>query len=84
MYRLIIVAAFSIIAGFAQSDELVTPLAPGFRLEGHTAAELSASWWQWAMSAPQDINPVADLSGAHCDVGQQGNIWFLAGGSVRR
>ena len=53
---------------------------PGFKINGRTASELSADWWQWAMSTPTEINPVSDTSGTHCEVGQKGNIWFLAGG----
>ena len=32
------------------------------------------------MSSPDEINPVRDRDGAHCDTGQQGKVWFLAGG----
>jgi hypothetical protein len=49
-------------------------------LDGRTAADLSAEWWKWAMSSPDDVNPVRDTSGIHCDTGQQGKVWFLAGG----
>lgn len=41
--------------------------------------ELSAQWWQWSLSIPTNVNPVVDLSGEYCMVGQRGNIWFLAG-----
>ena len=53
---------------------------PGFKLDGRTAADLSAEWWKWAMSSPDEVNPVRDSSGIHCDTGQQGKVWFLAGG----
>lgn len=53
---------------------------PGFKINDQSASELSASWWQWAMSSPAETNPVRDTSGAHCGVSQKGNIWFLAGG----
>jgi hypothetical protein len=53
---------------------------PNFKLDGHTAADLSADWWEWAMSSPDEINPVRDRSGVHCSTGQQGKVWFLAGG----
>ncbi|WP_415879725.1 hypothetical protein [Methylomonas sp. TEB] len=80
MHRLFITAAFLAMAGLAHSAESPTPLAPGFTLEKHSVGELSASWWMWAMSSPDEINPVRDISGNNCHVGQQGNIWFLAGG----
>jgi hypothetical protein len=41
--------------------------------------ELTAQWWQWAMMHFED-GPVEDLTGARCAEGQQGEVWFLAGG----
>ena len=41
--------------------------------------ELSAQWWQWALSIPTAANPLADLTGGLCMVGQRGPGWFLAG-----
>lgn len=40
---------------------------------------LSAEWWQWALSIPPSVNPLADATGEKCMVGQQGSTWFLAG-----
>jgi hypothetical protein len=55
-------------------------LDPESRLAGLSRAELSAEWWKWAMSSADPVNPVKDRTGAHCAVGQQGGVWFLAGG----
>ena len=41
--------------------------------------ELSAQWWQWALSIPVPNNPLIDSTGANCMVGQRGPVWFLAG-----
>src|SRR5262245_34860597 len=41
--------------------------------------QLSAQWWQWALSIPTDVNPQTDGTGEDCMVGQRGEIWFLAG-----
>jgi hypothetical protein len=41
--------------------------------------ELSAQWWQWALSIPTATNPLADLTGGLCMAGQRGPVWFLAG-----
>jgi len=41
---------------------------------------LSAQWVQWALSIPTSVNPLLDTTGASCMVGQNGSIWFLAGG----
>jgi hypothetical protein len=41
--------------------------------------ELTAEWWQWALSIPTSVNPLTDATGDFCMVGQRGPIWFLAG-----
>src|SRR5258706_4066400 len=41
--------------------------------------KLSADWWQWALSIPTSVNPLTDTTGEHCNVGQRGEKWFLAG-----
>jgi hypothetical protein len=41
--------------------------------------ELTAQWWQWALSIPISVNPLEDFNGAACMVGQRGPVWFLAG-----
>lgn len=40
-------------------------------------ATLTVAWWQWAMDLP--IEPVLDQTGALCGLGDQGEVWFLAG-----
>lgn len=50
-------------------------------MSGSKAQErLSVQWWQWAMSAPEEADPLRDMTGANCSTGQAGTIWFLAGG----
>ena len=44
-----------------------------------TVGELSAAWWQWALSIPAGANPLGDGTGELCGVGQHGDVWFLAG-----
>jgi hypothetical protein len=41
--------------------------------------QLSAEWWQWALSMPTSVNPLLDGTGENCMVGQRGSLWFLAG-----
>lgn len=77
-FLLFIVVALSNTLAFASESSPIQQ--PGFKLDGHSAADLSAEWWKWAMSSPDEVNPVRDTSGAHCDTGQQGKVWFLAGG----
>jgi hypothetical protein len=54
---------------------------------GASYGELSARWWQWALSIPASINPELDTTGANCGQGQVDDVWFLAanfgGTSVR-
>jgi hypothetical protein len=69
----LLLASNSVLAG-----EIVK--GPGFVLDGKSAADLSEAWWKWAMSSPAEVNPVRDMSGDHCAVGQEGRVWFLAGG----
>jgi hypothetical protein len=46
---------------------------------GQSYPAWAADWWTWALSQPVATNPVLDPTGEHCAVGQQGNVWFLAG-----
>jgi hypothetical protein len=46
---------------------------------GQAFDELSAAWWQWVFSIHESENPVLDLTGEHCVVGQRGDTWFLTG-----
>jgi hypothetical protein len=41
--------------------------------------DLSAEWWQWALSIPASVNPQLDTTGEDAVVGQHGKVWFLAG-----
>ena len=38
-------------------------------------------WWQHAASFSNALSPIADKSGASCQLGQNGKIWFLHGTS---
>jgi hypothetical protein len=54
---------------------------------GASYGEWTGRWWQWAGSVPAAVNPVTDTTGEHCDEGQSGSVWFLAGtfgGGVER
>jgi hypothetical protein len=41
--------------------------------------QLTAEWWQWALSIPTPVNPQLDATGDNGVVGQRGSVWFLAG-----
>lgn len=79
MFRpIFLVLALWILSVSAEADESVFP--PGASIAGASLEQLSAKWWQWALSAPDAVNPVKDPSGVNCAVGQDGPVWFLAGG----
>lgn len=64
----------------AAKAQVVMPLLPGAKVSGLDMSQLSAEWWKWAESAPDDVSPLRDMTGKHCAVGQRGEVWFLAGG----
>jgi hypothetical protein len=47
--------------------------------ESESFKQLSAEWWQWALSIPTSVNPLLDTNGGKGVVGQRGSVWFLAG-----
>ena len=57
----------------------VRPLPPESHPYGASYGTWGARWWQWALSAPFGADPITDPDGSHCDVGQSGPVWFLAG-----
>lgn len=72
--------AFVVVAAsrpvLAQESPALPPDRP---VAGLSQAEWSRVWWQWAASFERSESPVADTSGALCDRGQRGPVWFLAG-----
>lgn len=61
--------------------------APNSKPFGKTFREWSAEWWQFVLSFPASENPIGDISGEKCMVGQRGPVWFLlgtGGGTVNR
>lgn len=68
---------------YAQADPDAAPI-----LLGKTMGEWSVKWWQWSLSIPAASNPMLDNTGAFCNIGQKGPVWFLAGvffgGTVER
>jgi hypothetical protein len=56
-----------------------TVVPPTEKIAGHTQADWSRSWWQWAASFDDADSPIADKTGLHCQLKQSGPVWFLAG-----
>src|SRR6266498_3041732 len=44
---------------------------------GRDMARWNETLWKWIDSQPAAHNPLLDLSGADCAVGQDGPVWFL-------
>jgi hypothetical protein len=61
--------------------DLMLPMNLAFAEDSteHSAKDLGAQWWQWVNSIPRTVNPVLDLDGKNCVVGQRGDVWFLGG-----
>jgi hypothetical protein len=55
---------------------LMMPICTAF---ADSFEQLSAEWWQWALSIPTSVNPQTDTTGQNAVVGQRGPVWFLAG-----
>lgn len=49
-------------------------------VDGQPVGEYVNTWWQWTNTMPRELSPVRDYTGKYCHVGQQGDVWFLAGG----
>ena len=45
-------------------------------LFGDSYEEWAATWWQWMLAIPADVNPNGE---GPCDVDQSGHVFFLAG-----
>lgn len=80
---LLIVAPTS---GFAASETIIPPgdaQAP----TGMTYGEWSRAWWQYVLEIPFENNPLFDETGANCNFGQEGPVFFLVatdGGTATR
>lgn len=76
-----VLLSMCIIAGFTLCALLPVNTAEAFgKAKKHLMSQLSAEWWQWAVSIPKSVNPVgSDDTGELAMVGQHGDVWFLAG-----
>ena len=74
----IFISLFSVSVLSNSLDDLIVP--PEEIINGKSLTEYTKLWWQWTYTMPDRFNPVNDLTGEHCHQGQNGNVWFLAGG----
>lgn len=63
----------------ALAAEPATLVPPAEKIAGHSQVDWSRMWWQWAGSFAQHESPVSDKKGSRCHLGQDGEVWFLAG-----
>jgi hypothetical protein len=54
-------------------------LQPHSVIKGKKIGDWGSEWWKWAYSFEKQFSPVNDDTGQNCNLGQEGNIWFLAG-----
>jgi len=71
-------AAFS---SSTQAANAMKVMPPAATVIGKSAADYSAAWWQWAFARPAGMRVFDDPTGAVCEEGQKGAVWFLAGTS---
>ncbi len=48
----------------------------------HAYDQITADWWQWALSYPSSTSPMLDTDGSFAHLGDQGSVFFLAGSFV--
>jgi hypothetical protein len=72
----ILVAAAIYCASSAHAQAVVPPQSESFP---QTYGEWSAQWWQYVIGIPADKNPINDSTGARCQLGQWGTVFFLVG-----
>jgi hypothetical protein len=65
------------VAGVAGGPSTLVPSSE--KIAGHSQADWSRTWWQWAESFADYESPIADKKGSRCQLKQTGAVWFLAG-----
>lgn len=54
-------------------------LDPGVMVAGKSQNAWAEQWWRWAANIPAASNPVLDTTGEFSYLGDQGDVFFLAG-----
>ena len=84
--RFVITAVFTVIILLIAAQTGVYASPPTFTIispqdaqaqTGKTYGEWSATWWQYALGIPAESNPGLDETGANCNFGQAGPVFFL-------
>jgi hypothetical protein len=85
-----LLASVLILSSIAASQQLLQPISNTAAYAQEPSAvdvqvtepspDLTAEWWQWALSFPVDENPLLDTTGEDCSKGDvSDDIFFLAG-----
>jgi hypothetical protein len=70
----------SLKAAFMAATLCTLSIPSAIAAEGNSdPAKLGLLWWQHVASIPAAQNPLFDLTGASCTVGQRDDVWFLHG-----
>jgi hypothetical protein len=77
LFALVLIAAW--LAPAAATAQPPSDAVVKVQQAGANYAELTARWWEWALSVPAAKSPLLDVDGSHCSEGQTGTVWFLAG-----
>jgi hypothetical protein len=67
------------VAGAGKRGNSPGVIPPNATPGGMSYGDWGAAWWQWAMSIPKAVNPMADPTGDMVGSGQSGHVWFLCG-----
>lgn len=59
-----------------------TPPKDKVKVFGKTYGQWSAEWWQWVAAIPAAQNPLFSAGQVDLSIGQEGNVWYLAGSWV--
>ena len=70
---------FSLSLSLSTSVAFAGSVNPGIVDPGAPYAELTGAWWNWAASFPAATSPLLDQTGEFGLLGDQGDIFFLAG-----
>ncbi len=86
---MVIVTAFLILIVAPASGSAFTVIPPNEAQAqtGKTYGEWSAEWWRYILETPLENQPGLDPTGANCNFGQQGSVFFLVstpGGNATR
>jgi hypothetical protein len=78
MMAVLAMAALSTMV-FAQGNPNPGVIPPEAKVLGKTYGEWGDIWWNWAVQFPPEMSPLLDTTGEFGTLGQEGQVWFLAG-----